>query len=149
MWCLGSARNSRARAGTTAWSKTPGTASDSSASSPAPRTRISQLTTYSLYKDGALSRAGPSGHGRPQRRKVGEAPTACRARAQVARQLDRPVADAQQAAHLEPHRLKQAPHLTVTPFVQHHPERAVAAGLPFPVFRAGLDVIEARRSVGK
>src|ERR1700730_19009191 len=48
------------------------------------------------------------------------------ARAQIARQFDRAVADAQQAAHLETHRAPQPAHLAVAPLVQHDPEGAVA-----------------------
>src|SRR5258708_22651227 len=49
------------------------------------------------------------------------------ARAQVARQFDRAVADAPQAAYLETLRGPQPAHLAVASLVQHDPESAVAA----------------------
>src|SRR6266403_2023112 len=48
------------------------------------------------------------------------------ARAQVARQFDRAVADAPQAAYLETLRGPQPAHLAVASLVQHDPESAVA-----------------------
>src|SRR6202163_5107993 len=47
--------------------------------------------------------------------------------AQVARQFDRAVADAQQAAHLETYRAPQPAHLAVAPLVHHDAQDAVAA----------------------
>src|SRR6195256_6689420 len=68
--------------------------------------------------------------------------------AQVARQFDRAVADAQQAAHLQSHRAPQPAHLAVAPLVHHDPENAVVAAPRGLLVRArGGDPIEARRTV--
>src|ERR1700694_2483536 len=67
--------------------------------------------------------------------------------AQVARQFDRAVADALQAAHLEPHRAPQPAHLAVASLVQHDPEGAVAAPRTLLVQAFSADPIEARRTV--
>src|SRR5437763_13923865 len=72
---------------------------------------------------------------------------ACLARAQVAGQFDRAVADAQQAAHLETHCAPQPAHLAVAPLVQHDPEGAVAASPTPSILAFRADPIEARRTV--
>src|SRR5689334_22160491 len=61
----------------------------------------------------------------------------------AARQLDRPVADPQQAADFEADGLPEPAHLAISALVQHHAEAAVGA-----LARSlGPDAIEARRPV--
>src|SRR5882672_12195908 len=69
------------------------------------------------------------------------------ARAQVARQFDRAVADAPQADYLETLRAPQPAHLAVASLVQHDPESAVAGPGTLLVQAFSADPIEARRTV--
>src|SRR6202165_930384 len=69
------------------------------------------------------------------------------ARAQVARQFDRAVADAPQEAYLETHRAPQPAHLAVASLVQHDPEGAVAAPRTLLVQAFSADPIETRPTV--
>src|SRR5688572_6132420 len=48
-------------------------------------------------------------------------------RREIGRQLQGPVTHAHEAADGMSHRLEKAPHLPVTPFLQHHPVPMVAA----------------------
>src|SRR5258708_40036354 len=66
------------------------------------------------------------------------------ARAQVARQFDRAVADAPQAAYLEALRGPQPAHLAVASLVQHDPESAVAGPPPPPLHASRAHPIAAR-----
>jgi len=52
-----------------------------------------------------------------------------------------------QAAYLEPHRIPQAAHLAVAPFVQHDPGMAMAARCGIAVGVLPGDAIEARRPI--
>src|SRR3989442_6586007 len=54
-------------------------------------------------------------------------------RRQIARQLDRAVANADQAAHARADRLEEAPHLAFAPLAQHDPVPAIRARLGTPV----------------
>src|ERR1700680_3461709 len=83
---------------------------------------------------GGSPRGPAGGRGRPGTAKRAFQPAdeggigaAYTAGAQVARQFDRAVADAQQAAHLETYRAPQPAHLAVAPLVHHDAQDAVAA----------------------
>src|SRR4029077_10352107 len=98
---------------------------------------------------GPGSRTGPSAEagGAFQAPDQGGIGAASLAWAQVARQFDRTVTDAQQAAHLETHCAPQPASLAVAPLVQHDPEGAVAAPRTLFVRALRADPIEARRTV--
>src|SRR5262245_11282146 len=64
---------------------------------------------------------------------------------EIGRQLDRPVAHANQPADLGPDCVEHSPHLAIASLAQHHPVPAVGALDRAPGGR--LDAVESRRSV--
>src|ERR1700751_3863094 len=90
----------------------------------------------------ALRGSGREG-GRPQVADRGFLRPPGAAGAHAPRKLDRPVADPQQPADLEPDGFPEPAHLAVSPLVQNHPKAAVS-----PLRRAlGGEAIEPRRAI--
>lgn len=64
---------------------------------------------------------------------------------QVARQIERPVTHADQAAHLPAERLEKPPHLALATFPQHNPVPAVGCGRLSALFRG--NAVERRAAI--